>query len=101
MTIRQVSMPTSIKTNSIEAQFIQAGHKEASERHHARIKTMQEDCEAAEREMDELLSDNFRLITQYDIDSTQGTATVFVFWKHEPDFDKFGEPDEPAFKRGG
>lgn len=81
--LKQISMPTVIKTHGHEAQFIAAGVQESVNRHKARQQSFYERVEAAESDLDKLLSDGWTLITQYDVKTDMSEEIVFVLHKQE------------------
>ncbi len=79
--IKQIAMPTIIKTYGHEAEFIAAGVPESVEKHKRRQEVFQERVFAAENELDALLSDGFALITQYEIKTDMSEEVVFMLHK--------------------
>lgn len=81
--IKQVSMMTTLKTNNFEAQFIANGHPDSVKRHEARMTAFRAEVQEAEQELDALLNDGYRLVTQYEIELQDYQAVVMVL--HRPE----------------
>jgi hypothetical protein len=83
MAVKQVDMPTTVKTNQYEAQFIANGHQESINRHNARMDAMRKRIEQAEDELDTLLNDGFEIVGQYNTETQNIIAVTFILHKRE------------------
>lgn len=97
--IKQITMPTMIKTHSIDAQLVHAGVPEHVERHEKRVQTLRESVTAAEAELDEALNDGYKLFDKYTVETPLSVGVVFIL--HKPPSDPYVTHGDPyaAFTR--
>jgi hypothetical protein len=82
--LKQISMPTVMKTTNIESQLIASGIPDEVARHTRRRESFASRVQEAEHEMNTALGGGYTLITQYTVSTPLHEEIVFVLWKAGP-----------------